>query len=336
MPPGDGTPDDDYPLRVQRAVAGYVRGQLLFSVIMGTSAGVALCIFGVARDLPRRQTYALAFGVFFGLMELMPYIGPVLGAVPPILVALFQDPLDGVWVALLFVALQQLEGHIVAPQIFGHALRINPLLVIFALLFGGAAVRHHRRAGRAAGRGGPARDGRLPAPPRRARAVGDAEPRPARPRPPERPAPSAPLARCADAARRTARRLPPRSRRGLTKRYGEREALRERQLRGGAGELRRGDRPQRRRQDDAAVDPRRHPAPPTRARSRARRARSAGCRSSRRSTRSCRWRRTCACSRGWRRSPTPDAAVARMLEQTGLAERAGDELGKLRAATASA
>ena len=42
MPPGDGTPDDDFPPRVQRAVAGYVRGQLLFSLIMGTGAGVAL------------------------------------------------------------------------------------------------------------------------------------------------------------------------------------------------------------------------------------------------------------------------------------------------------
>ena len=48
-------------------------------------------------------------------MELVPYVGPVLGAIPPILVALFQDPLTAVWVALLFVALQQLEGHVVAP-----------------------------------------------------------------------------------------------------------------------------------------------------------------------------------------------------------------------------
>src|SRR6185503_3076152 len=53
------------------------------------------------------------------------------------LVALFQDPLTAVWVALLFVGLQQVEGHVVAPQIFGHTLRINPLLVIFALLLGG-------------------------------------------------------------------------------------------------------------------------------------------------------------------------------------------------------
>jgi predicted PurR-regulated permease PerM len=137
MPAGDGTPQDDFPTRVQRAVAGYVRGQVLFSLIMGTSAGVALWAYGAVGIFPDGRTYAPAFGVFFGLMELVPYVGPVLGALPPVVVALVQDPLTALWVALLFVALQQLEGHVVAPNVFGHALRLNPLLVIFALLLGG-------------------------------------------------------------------------------------------------------------------------------------------------------------------------------------------------------
>jgi predicted PurR-regulated permease PerM len=138
MPPGGAAPEDDFPARVQRAVSGYVRGQLLFSFIMGTTAAVALWLFGVLGIFPDGSRYALFFGAFFGLMELIPYIGPVLGALPPILVALFDDPLSAVWVALLFLAIQQLEGHVVAPQVFGHSLRINPLLIIFALLFGGA------------------------------------------------------------------------------------------------------------------------------------------------------------------------------------------------------
>ena len=137
MPRGAGTPDDDFPLRVQRAVFQYVRGQLLFSLIMGATAAVALWIFGVIGIFPDGKRYALFFGAFFGLMELIPYIGPVLGALPPILVALFEDPLSAIWVALLFLAIQQLEGHVVAPQVFGHSLRVNPLLIIFALLFGG-------------------------------------------------------------------------------------------------------------------------------------------------------------------------------------------------------
>jgi predicted PurR-regulated permease PerM len=136
MPAGDGTRADDYPTLVQRAVSHYVQGQLLFSVIMGTTAGVALYIFGLLGIFPDGSKYAVVFAVIFGLMELVPYLGPFLGALPPILVALLTNPISAVWVALLFVGIQQLEGHIVAPQIFGHSLRINPLLVIFALLFG--------------------------------------------------------------------------------------------------------------------------------------------------------------------------------------------------------
>jgi hypothetical protein len=53
-----------------------------------------------------------------------------------VLVALFNDPLSALWVAVLFVALQQLEGHIVAPQVFRISLRINPILIILSLLIG--------------------------------------------------------------------------------------------------------------------------------------------------------------------------------------------------------
>jgi predicted PurR-regulated permease PerM len=136
MPPGDGTPQDDYPLIIQRAVYGYVRGQLLFSAIMGTSAGLCLWIFGLIGIFPPGAHYAVFFGAFYGLAELIPYVGPILGAAPAVLVALFNDPISAVWVTLLFVALQQLEGHLVAPQVFRISLRINPILVILALLIG--------------------------------------------------------------------------------------------------------------------------------------------------------------------------------------------------------
>jgi predicted PurR-regulated permease PerM len=136
MPPGDGSRADDYPTLVQRAVSRYVGGQLLFSAVMGASAGLSLYIFGVVGIFPDGSKYALAFGMFYGVMELVPYVGPILGALPPVLVALFTHPITALWVVLLFIGLQQLEGHVVAPQVFGHTLRINPLLVIFALLTG--------------------------------------------------------------------------------------------------------------------------------------------------------------------------------------------------------
>ena len=107
-------------------------------------------------------------------MEFIPYIGPIIGPLPAVLVALFVNPISAVWVVLLFIALQQLEGHFVAPQVFRISLRINPILIILGLLIGftiygvvgalaGAADRH-RDPG----------DGALSAQASGARAVGSA------------------------------------------------------------------------------------------------------------------------------------------------------------------
>src|SRR3954454_7830607 len=138
VPRGDGSPEDDFPTRIQAAVFGYVRGQLLFSLIMGTSAGVALWILGSLGIFPQGKTYAFFFGAFYGFAELIPYVGPAVGAFPPVMIALFSgEPLDALWLVIAFTALQQIEGHIVAPTVFSQALRITPLLVIFALLLGG-------------------------------------------------------------------------------------------------------------------------------------------------------------------------------------------------------
>jgi len=136
MPPGDGTPEDDYALLVQHAVFGYVRGQVLFSFIMGASAALSLWIFGLLGIFPDGANYGIFFGAFYGLMEFIPYIGPIIGPAPAILVALFNDPISALWVTLLFVGLQQVEGHIVAPQVFRISLRINPILIILGLLIG--------------------------------------------------------------------------------------------------------------------------------------------------------------------------------------------------------
>ncbi len=136
MPPGDGSLADDYPTLVQKAVSGYVRAQLLFSLIMGASCAAILWLLGVIGIFPDGQRFAVFFGLFYALMELIPYIGPIVGAIPPMLVALATRPIAALWLLIVFVALQQLEGHVVAPQLFRIGLRINPILVILALLIG--------------------------------------------------------------------------------------------------------------------------------------------------------------------------------------------------------
>jgi predicted PurR-regulated permease PerM len=135
FPPAPGT----VPLieRMEQALASYVKGQFLLSVIIGASSGVGLWILGMVGLMPNGGRYAAAFGAWAGVTELIPYVGPWLGAAPPVLYALVQHPLSALWVALLFLGIQQLEGHVVVPKVMGHSLRLHPLLVIFGLLAGG-------------------------------------------------------------------------------------------------------------------------------------------------------------------------------------------------------
>ena len=124
-------------VRMEQAVASYVKGQLLLSLIIGTSVGLGLWILGMVGLFPNGGKYAAAFGAWAAFTELIPYIGPWLGAVPPVLYALVQHPLSALWVGLLFLGIQQLEGHVIVPKVMGHTLRLHPLLVIFGLLAGG-------------------------------------------------------------------------------------------------------------------------------------------------------------------------------------------------------
>jgi predicted PurR-regulated permease PerM len=124
-------------VRMEQAVASYVKGQFLLSLIIGTSSGLGLWILGMVGLMPNGGRYAAAFGAWAGVTELIPYIGPWLGAAPPLLYALVQHPLSALWVALLFLGIQQAEGHIVVPKVMGRSLRLHPLLVIFGLLAGG-------------------------------------------------------------------------------------------------------------------------------------------------------------------------------------------------------
>ena len=124
-------------VRMEQAVASYVKGQFLLSLIIGVSVGLGLWILGMVGLMPHGGKYAAAFGAWAGVTELIPYVGPWLGAIPAVLYALVQHPLSALWVALLFLGIQQLEGHLVVPKVMGRTLRLHPLLVIFGLLAGG-------------------------------------------------------------------------------------------------------------------------------------------------------------------------------------------------------
>src|SRR6266516_2463784 len=95
-------------------------------------------LLGTFGWVPGADRYAVVFGAWVAITELIPYLGPWLGAVPPLVYALVVHPISAVWVAILFLGIHQLEGHLVVPNVMGSALRLHPLLVIFGLLVGTA------------------------------------------------------------------------------------------------------------------------------------------------------------------------------------------------------
>jgi predicted PurR-regulated permease PerM len=112
-------------------VGGYVRGQLVMAVIVGTLAGLGCWLIGV----PFPIVVAIAAGTF----ELIPLVGAFIGGAVAILLALTKSPETAVFAFLLFVAIHILEGYVLAPRIQARFVRLHPLVMLLTL-FAGAEV----------------------------------------------------------------------------------------------------------------------------------------------------------------------------------------------------
>lgn len=77
---------------------------------------------------------AFLFAVIAGLLEAVPIIGPVIAAIPPIIVAVLQSPILAIWVALAFLVIQQVESNLLVPMIMSRQLSLHPVTVIFSVL----------------------------------------------------------------------------------------------------------------------------------------------------------------------------------------------------------
>jgi predicted PurR-regulated permease PerM len=130
-------PQDDLVTRVERALLAYVRGQTMVSLAVGATAGVGLWILGMTGVFPGGKTYALVFAAFAAVVEIIPYVGPWLGALAPAAVAATQSGTAVIAVAILFLFIHQVEGHVIVPKLMGGAVKVHPLVVIFALLSAG-------------------------------------------------------------------------------------------------------------------------------------------------------------------------------------------------------
>lgn len=116
--------------QIMTQLKAWAVGSLKLGLIVGVMSGMGLHFLGVP--------YAFLFGIIAGIGELVPNIGPVLSAVPPILLALTQDPKLALYVAILFVVVQQLENNLIVPLVMGQSLDLHPVSVTCAVLVMGS------------------------------------------------------------------------------------------------------------------------------------------------------------------------------------------------------
>ncbi len=109
--------------------SGFINGKLLDSLIIGV-----LCFIGTSI---LRLEYSLLISFIVGVTNVIPFFGPIIGAIPGVLVLLMIDPWQALWFIIFVFALQQLDGNIIGPKILGNSTGLPALWVMFAILIGG-------------------------------------------------------------------------------------------------------------------------------------------------------------------------------------------------------
>lgn len=115
--------------KAQKKVGRWVLAQLVLGIIVGTIVGVGLWLLGVP--------FALLLGLIAGLFEIVPMIGPVLAAIPGVIVGVSQGWVLGLATLGLYWLTQQFENHVLVPNIMKKAVGLNPLVTLLAVLLGG-------------------------------------------------------------------------------------------------------------------------------------------------------------------------------------------------------
>ncbi len=114
--------------RIQKKMGLWVLGQLILSVSIFVLTYIGLRILGIQ--------YALVLALLAGMFEIVPYMGPILSAVPAFLFALVQSPALALGVVVLYIIVQKIEGYALVPKVMHKTVGVSPLVVLLALLIG--------------------------------------------------------------------------------------------------------------------------------------------------------------------------------------------------------
>ncbi|WP_242852546.1 AI-2E family transporter [Acetobacterium bakii] len=108
----------------------YFTGKILTSMLIGFLFYLGLLMIGVE--------YAPLFGMIVGVTNVIPYFGPIIGAVPAVVITLIDDPIKAVWVAICIIIVQQFDGNVLAPNVLGKIVELNPFWVLISVIIGGS------------------------------------------------------------------------------------------------------------------------------------------------------------------------------------------------------
>jgi len=114
--------------RMQKQIGSWLRGQLILSAVIFVMIYIGLSILGVK--------YALFLAILAGLIEFVPYLGPILASVPAIFIAFMQAPLLGLLTAVFYYFVQVTENNFIVPKVMQKMVGLNPVLIIIAILIG--------------------------------------------------------------------------------------------------------------------------------------------------------------------------------------------------------
>ena len=113
---------------IDKLLARYILGQITLSIIVTVLSFLALTVLNVK--------FSIGLSLFNGLLNIIPYFGPILGMIPIVFIALLQSPTTGILATIAMIIIQQIEGNIICPKITGNSTNMHPLIIIILLLVG--------------------------------------------------------------------------------------------------------------------------------------------------------------------------------------------------------
>ena len=114
-------------IEMDNSLGSFIRGQLLISAIVGILIAAGLSVIGV--------DFALVIGLIAGLFNIVPYFGPVIGAIPAVIFALLKSPVSAIYVVILFILVNQVESSVISPNILGEHVGLHPVTDYFLHTF---------------------------------------------------------------------------------------------------------------------------------------------------------------------------------------------------------